>query len=304
MGQKKYLKGSNMHLVAAIVLYFSISQVLQAAEMSEETVGNTHKLGYNNQLADIELIVIDDTNKKHKFDLHSHILKDSKYFRLNFLQDQNLKDTKQYVFHTPSMAVFKKVVGFMYGAPVEFDSHEQFLAVLLLQEFLEIKQLDDILLAAIENNIEIFTTQYLIKILTMAYMSHKPFGEKCSESILKYIALYHDKQGNCSRSNLVACLHDSPFLVQAIDEAIARNKKEVIVPKKMPQVPLFEQSIHKKARKIYHKNKEVGSFVSVSRSMADTEKVVSILKTQYNISTNFTDRRKGPNNKYRIKITG
>lgn len=271
-----------MHFVALLSLLCVFSSA-HASDYIEENVEQIQKSDLAKHIADIELIVIDESNNKYKFYLHSEALQLSKYFYFILkLKDNNILTVQKFVFHTPSIAIFKKILDFMYGALIQFESHEQLLDILLLQHHLEIDDLDKLLIAEIERNLCAFTSKILTQLLKNAYRDHRPLGKKCSEIILSYIALNYDKSPNCDRNELTFFLKSYPTLVDEVYNIIADDKKTPIVA--------YSPKLHDKTQKIYYKPKDDKKSVSVFYSKSDAEKA---LKKQKSIS-----------NKYKIKNIG
>ena len=218
-----------MYFVAILTFFFALSPV-QASEFTQEDIKHIKKSNFSSKLPDIELMVTDELDNKRRFALHSEVLRLSKYFYSNWeLKNKNVLVVNKYIYRTASIANFKKVIAFMYGAPVKFLNHDQLYAILLLQDQLEILKLDDILIAEIKNNLNAFTPKLLTQILKFVHRNQRPFGKKSREIILSYIALNHDKHpiGNCNRYQLVGLLRGYSDLVEEIDSRIAGKIKQI-----------------------------------------------------------------------------
>lgn len=292
-----------MHYFAAwlISLLFSIN-IVHAADYILEDIEQIKLSSFATKRLDINLIIPDDFDNNHLFKLHSDILKHSKYFNINYqLSQKDPNVDLELKFHTPSIPIFKKLLNIMYGGEIAFDDFNELMAIVTIQERLEIEQLDLIIHEIVNNMLPKISTRDMAKILKFMRRSHRSSATACSAIILAYIAENHNKEKNCLRSELVTYLGNE--ILGEVDEIISGPRIEEANIRNSLAFDKYERKIFDKAQKIANKNKQPGTSIAVFNSEQDTKNVMLILNKKYNISSNL-DKKNGLKNKYQIKITG
>jgi hypothetical protein len=239
-------------------------------------------------------LIVEDREKKFTTLVHSDVMRKSLIINhaLNFNNKVVLK------LIVPCLDSFKKVLLFLYGNDFQFDTIEDLIDFIFLEELLQIEDLDNQLIDCVNDVsiLEQLEPHDIAKILRIVSGNHTPFGNKCAELLLKYISEHHDKKGsNCARDELAKELVNEMDIVNIIDKAIDARRTTI-------QLATADPKAYNKARLIKNYY-SIGDIVKISKSIKITYSVITVLQQKYQINSEIVnEKRTFLNNKYRIKI--
>jgi hypothetical protein len=189
--------------------------------------------------ANINLVIIDSNQDKYSQVISEDVLCKSKYFKSVFqLGDKNRPAYKEYVFNTPTIANMLKILEFLNSGNLEIKSHEDLMAIILIQEQLKITELEDYIvnIISIEENLKQFSSQQLALLTSFMFRSYTSLAKRCMNILINYIITHQNNSSNCHRNSLVKYLNNNDLLISYLDHVISGEKTKNL--EKLPSTPV------------------------------------------------------------------